>query len=52
MPILIDEVLIEPPPPSAQPSATPGQADRPPSPVDQLVDAQAAADRRQRLKVD
>jgi hypothetical protein len=52
MPIVIDELLIETAQPTAQPPSTQGQPGRPPSLAEQLVDAQATADRRLRLKVD
>jgi hypothetical protein len=52
MPIVIDELLIETAPQSAQSPATQAPPPRPPSLADQLVDAQATADRRLRLKVD
>jgi hypothetical protein len=52
MPIVIDELLIETAPQSAQSPPTQTQPPRPPSLADQLVDAQITADRRLRLKVD
>jgi hypothetical protein len=52
MPIVIDELLVESAPPGVERSATPEQPPRPPSLASQLVDAQARADRRLRLKVD
>jgi hypothetical protein len=52
MPIVIDELVIETAQPSTPASATQEQPSRPPSLATQLVDAQATADRRLRLRVD